>query len=329
MLSWNKMNEDALISVIIPVYNVRPYLERCFQSVTNQSYHNLEIILVDDGSTDGSSELCDELAARDHRARVIHKQNGGSGSAKNAGINEAAGEYISLVDSDDWITADMYYYMLQILQKTGAQIAVCGIQKVNEYEEISYYNDDLEERVILNTEQALYELPRNEKITNSMCNKLFQANILKGLKMNETVSYDDVSFVPQCIARARTIAYTAEPYYCYFEREGSISKSSFTVKEFDRVTADRMRLEFYHKEFPQCEESAAIAFIGTCLKVYYESRQSVEPEARENRSLLRRELRETINKYKGLPFTRKQKAKARLFLMSPWLFEISMKFRGK
>ena len=323
------MNEDALISVIIPAYNVRPYLERCFQSVTNQSYRNLEIILVDDGSTDGSGELCDELAARDLRARVIHKQNGGSGSAKNAGINEAAGEYISLVDSDDWITADMYYYMLQILQKTGAQIAVCGIQKVNEYGEISYYNDDLEERDILNTEEALYELPRNEKITNSMCNKLFHSNILKGLKMSETVSYDDVSFVPQCIARARTIAYTAEPYYCYFERKGSISKSAFTVKEFDRVTADRMRLEFYHEQFPKCEDAAAIAFIGTCLKVYYQSAGSRDKEIEARRVLLAKELKETMGRYPNLPFTKKQLVKAKLFSASPRLFEISMKMRGK
>ena len=323
------MNEDALISVIIPVYNVRPYLERCFQSVTNQSYRNLEIILVDDGSTDGSGELCDELAARDLRARVIHKQNGGLGSARNAGMEDANGEILSFVDSDDWIKPGMYKEMVAIMRKDQSQVVACGIQRVTESGEISYYNDQLEERAVYTRVEALRELPKNERLSNSMCNKLFRQETVEGLRINEKIAYEDNPYTPMCIARAERVSYTAEPFYCYFERMGSISRKEFSLRDFDRVTADRMRLEFYHEQFPQCEDAAAIAFIGTCLKVYYQSAGSKDQIIRDKRALLAKELKETIIRYPHLPFTRKQLVKASLFSASPKLFESSMKMRGK
>lgn len=321
------MDEKELISVIVPVYNVRPYLERCFNSIVDQSYRNLEIILVDDGSTDGSGELCDELATRDSRVRVIHKANGGLGSARNAGIETATGSILSFVDSDDWIKPEMYASMQNSLRQDEAQIAACGIQRVTETGEISYYNENLEEKIVYSTEEALRELPRNERLSNSMCNKLFCKETLQGLRINEGIAYEDNPFTPQCIARADRITYRAEPFYCYYERQGSISRKEFSMREFDRVTADRMRLEFYHEQYPQCEDAAAIAYIGTCLKVYYLSEKNRESVERRNQ--LAQELRKTILRYPDLPFTRKQRAKAALFLQSPRLYMLSMKLRGK
>lgn len=321
------MDNKELISVIVPIYNSRPYLEKCFRSIVNQSYQQLEIILVDDGSTDGSGELCDELCRRDERVRVIHKKNGGTGSAKNAGLAAAHGEYIALVDSDDWIEPGMYLALKKMMDRDHAQIGVCGIQKVNDAGQKSYYNDDLSEKTVFSREAALIELPKNERITNSMCNKLFHVETIKDLKMNENIAYDDNPFVPQCIARAERIAYTAEPFYCYYQREDSVSRTDFSIKEFDRVTADRMRLDFYHAHFPQCEFAATIAYIGSGLKVYYQSRGC--QEAREQRAQLKKELKRTIRSCPDLPFTEKQRAKAKLFLISPALYTASMKLRGK
>ena len=300
------MDSNELISVIVPVYNVRPYLEKCFDSVAGQSYRNLEIILVDDGSTDGSGDLCEELARRDSRVRVIHKKNGGLGSARNAGIDAAKGEIMSFIDSDDWIEPGMYDTMTEIMHRENAQIIACGINT---------------------KEEALIELPKNERLSNSMCNKLFRRETIQGLHINEQIFYEDNPFTPQCFARAEKIAYTAEPFYCYFERTGSISRKGFSVREFDRVTADRMRLDFYHEHFPQCESAAAIAYIGSALKVYYQSRGC--QEARKRRVQLKEELKRTIRNYPDLPFTEKQRAKSRLFLVSPALYTTSMKLRGK
>ena len=323
------MGAEQLLTVVVPVYNVREYLERCFSSVTGQDYRNMEIILVDDGSTDGSGQLCDELAGRDNRVRVIHKENGGLGSARNAGMDNAKGEILSFIDSDDWIEPGMYTTMVGLMRKDRSQIAACGIQRVTERGEISYYNDDLDERAVYSTEEALRELPRNERLSNSMCNKLFRRETMDGLRINEQIAYEDNPYTPRCIARAERVSYTAEPFYCYFERAGSISRKAFSVREFDRITADRMRLEFYRTEFPQCEDAAAIAFIGSCLKIYHQSAGSGDQEIEEKRSQLARELRETIRQYPDLPFTKKQRAKAKLFSVSPGLYEMSMRIRGK
>ena len=321
------MDSKELISVIVPVYNVRSYLEKCFESIAGQNYRNLEIILVDDGSTDGSGDLCEELAGRDSRVRVIHKKNGGLGSARNAGIDAARGEILSFVDSDDWIEPGMYDTLTEIMHRENAQIIACGIKKVSETGEVSYYQDNLEERRVYTREEALIELPKNERLSNSMCNKLFRRETIQGLHINEQIFYEDNPFTPQCFARAEKIAYTAEPFYCYFERTGSISRKGFSVREFDRVTADRMRLDFYREHFPQCESAAAIAYIGSGLKVYYQSRDC--QEAREQRVELREELKRTMRDYPDLPFTKKQRAKANLFQFSPALYTASMKLRGK
>ena len=321
------MDTKELISVIVPVYNVIPYLEKCFVSIARQSYRNLEIILVDDGSTDGSGDLCEELARQDSRIRVIHKKNGGLGSARNAGIDAAEGEILSFIDSDDWIEPGMYDSMTKMLCRENAQIIACGIKKVSETGAVTYYQDNLEERRVYTREEALIELPKNERLSNSMCNKLFRRETIQGLHINEQIFYEDNPFTPQCFARAERIAYTAEPFYCYFERTGSISRKKFSAREFDRVTADRMRLDYYHECFPQCEYAAAIAYIGSGLKVYYQSRSC--REARGQRAQLEEELKRTIRSYPDLPFTEKQRAKARLFLASPVLYTASMKLRGK
>lgn len=323
------MERESLISVIVPVYNVKPYLERCFRSIINQSFRNLEIILVDDGSTDGSGILCDELAEQDRRVRVIHKLNGGLGSARNAGMDASEGEILSFVDSDDWIEPGMYTAMVTLMEKDRSQIAACGIQRVTENGSISYYNDHLEERAVYSREAALRELPKNERLSNSMCNKLFRRETMEGLRIDEQIAYEDNPFTPRCIARAERVSYTAHPFYCYFERAGSISRNKFSIKEFDRVTADRMRLEFYHNQFPQCEDAAAIAYIGTCLKVYQQTGKSGEPAVKEKRQKLARKLEDAVRAYPNLPYSRKQRAKVQLFMTSPKLFEMVMKLRGK
>lgn len=318
---------NTTISVIVPVYNVSPYLQRCFNSIINQTYSDLEIILVDDGSTDGSGELCDRLAEQDDRVRVFHKPNGGLGSARNVGIQAAKGNYLGFVDSDDWIEPTMYATILKLMQENRAQIGACGIRRVTESGDSSFYNENLQERHIYTTEEALNELPRNERLSNSMCNKLFQRETIVGLIINEQIAYEDNPFTPQCIGRAKTVIYTAEPFYCYYEREGSISRKDFSIKEFDRVKADRMRLDYYRDYFPQCEDSAAIAYIGSCLKLYFNARKCAE--ASEQRTALKEELRAVIKAYPHLPFTKKQRAKVRLFLLNPALYSLAMTMRGK
>ena len=125
------MEQSALISVIVPVYNVEPYLPRCIDSILAQTYSNLEVILVDDGAKDASGAICDDYAGKESRIKVIHKENGGLSSARNAGIDIARGEYLAFVDSDDWIEPDAYEYMLEQMLQSGAKLACAGRYDVN------------------------------------------------------------------------------------------------------------------------------------------------------------------------------------------------------
>ena len=129
-----------MISVIVPVYNVAAYLDRCVKSIVNQTYADLEIILVDDGSPDQCGTMCDNWAMKDKRIKVVHKENGGLSDARNAGIEVASGDYIGFVDSDDWIEPDMYQDLLEAVEREGAELAVTGINRTydNEFSRIQY-----------------------------------------------------------------------------------------------------------------------------------------------------------------------------------------------
>lgn len=146
-----------MISVIIPVYNVESYLKRCLDSVINQSYQDLEIILIDDGSTDNSSKICDEYASNDPRVIVIHKQNAGQAAARNDGINIAKGEYIAFVDSDDWIELDMYELLMQAIIDTKADIVASGLNMVYQNRVLNL-NPNSVSRISYTKEEALDSL---------------------------------------------------------------------------------------------------------------------------------------------------------------------------
>ena len=150
------MNQD-LISIVVPIYNTEKYLKRCIESILNQTYQNLEVILVNDGSLDKSGQICNEYAKRDKRIKVIHKENTGSAESRNIGIKYATGKLIGFVDSDDYIDKNMYEMLYKDLKKHDAEIAICNIQMVNE--KFSKLKENKEEPIrILDKKEALYSL---------------------------------------------------------------------------------------------------------------------------------------------------------------------------
>ena len=182
------------ISVIIPVYNVEKYLRKCIDSVINQTYHNLEIILIDDGSLDNCGSICDEYCVIDERIRVIHKSNGGLSDARNAGLDIACGEYIGFVDSDDWIDPEMFEQLHKDLKSTGKDISVCGY--LREYEQnklVRVVGNDTHENILLMTPQeAMNELLEDDIIRNHMWNKLYRAKIFENVRFPLGRNFEDV-----------------------------------------------------------------------------------------------------------------------------------------
>lgn len=214
---------DELISVIIPVYNVEKYLDDCIQSIVDQTYSNLEIILVNDGSSDQSPLLCDKWANKDMRIRVIHKENGGASSARNAGINVANGEYIGFVDSDDFIAKDMYEILLTAILKSGKGIADCGI---------NYFLSD--ERIIENKKRVFSELDVrgaldsvfSMRIDTSVCCKLFNRSVFSAQRFPDGESNEEFPLIIPSIITSKGIVQIAEYKYFYRKRAGSVTNAA-------------------------------------------------------------------------------------------------------
>ena len=205
------------ISVVVPVYNVKKYLEKSFESIADQTYDNLEIVLVDDGATDGSGKLCDELAKKDNRVKVCHKVNGGLSSARNHGLLNATGDYIIFIDSDDYIHPDMISSLYSEIKRTDSDVAVCGIMNVYNTKEVPQCSDT-EIVFECDREKFLKELLIGEKIPGSVCNKLIKKEIADKLQFPVGKIYEDAFYHLDLVKAAKSYVVITKPYYYYFHR---------------------------------------------------------------------------------------------------------------
>lgn len=264
-MSQPEMLGQELISVIVPVYNVEKYVERCIRSLTQQTYRNIEIIVVDDGSPDNAGVLCDELSRSDKRIRVIHQKNQGLSAARNTGINEAQGAYLAFVDSDDWVQEDLLETLYKLLIEYNAQIAACGTEIVDDHGHIAYFSDNLEEIKVFSTEEAMIELPLDEKIRNVAWNKLYKKELFNDIRFPVGMIFEDIATTFRLIDKAKTIVYYGKPLYCYYKSESSILRSEFSAKWFDKVTACKMRAEYYQKHHPEISDRVSLYYIRSAL----------------------------------------------------------------
>lgn len=231
------MENKKLISVIVPVYNVGQYLGKCLDSLLSQTYENLEILLIDDGSGDNSPALCDEYAAKDKRIRVIHKENGGLSSARNRGLDEATGDFIAFIDSDDYIKNDMYEYLMDGIEKYSADISICQRIVVKGKSKTPC---DREKNEVYDTETAVRKL-LSEDIMNAVWNKLYKREIVDGIRFPEGRNYESTAVTFQYIARAKKVANLKKSKYYYIMRDGSIvheknikNRSDWCLSHIDR-----------------------------------------------------------------------------------------------
>ena len=309
---------DLLISVVVPVYKTEAYLPRCVSSICNQTYKNLEIILVDDGSPDNSGALCDQLALEDSRIRVIHKKNGGLASARNAGIDAMTGEYAAFIDSDDYIAPEMIRYLYDLCIQHQVQIACCGIERVTDQGHVSYFNEKTEDFLLLTREEAMAELLGNYRVTNSFCDKLIHKSIFDDLRLTEGIIYEDMDAMYRCIHRSDRVAYTGAPYYRYYLSQGSILRSTFNIKQFDQVHIAERRMEFYETEYPEYLDTARVKFLEMGLEVLYQSRNA--PDCRQLRQALEDNLRKMLKEHPNLPMGKNMKMKVLFFKMGTAAF---------
>lgn len=224
---------DEVLSIVVPVYNVKKYVQHCIESLINQTYTNLEIILVDDGSTDGSGILCDELAEKDKRIQVIHKPNGGLSDARNTGIDIASGKYIGFVDSDDWVSPDMYEKMLESMIKENADIVVCGW--IEEFRDISRKKCPYPKS--LDKNQAMIELLNNITIADHAWDKLYRTHLFREIRYPIGKTYEDIRTTHRLFNLSEKIIFISEAFYHYRQRRGSIARGSFNLKKIEWLDA--------------------------------------------------------------------------------------------
>lgn len=210
------------ISVIIPVYNSACFLPACLDSVLAQTHRELEIILVNDGSTDGSGDICDRYAAMDQRIRVIHQENGGVSRARNRGLELATGELISFIDSDDAMEPDMYELLVQLMQEHGADISHCGYKRFDKQGQLVREVNGTHRLMLQSGEEAIACMLRGEHFTNGLWNKLFRREILLGLRFREDLkNNEDVLFNVHAFSRAKTAVFQDEGKYHYYDHPTS------------------------------------------------------------------------------------------------------------
>lgn len=255
--------EQPLISVIVPVYKVEPYLERCVSSIVGQTYRNLEIILVDDGSPDGCGRLCDAWAERDSRIRVIHKENGGLSDARNAGLEIASGDYIALIDSDDVADVHMLSLLAQAMETADADIAECDYVKFRE-EEPPFAAEISGVAEVFGTEEALGELLRERTFHYTAWNKLYRREIFDGLRYEVGKLHEDVFLTYQAFGKARRIAKVGSALYGYRQRGGSIMGMAFSLRNLDSLEARCRQLAYIRAHFPALEGQAQAQLLGNC-----------------------------------------------------------------
>lgn len=335
-------NPQEKISVIVAVYNIEQYLDRCVNSVLNQTYHNLEVILVDDGSTDNSGVLCDEFAKQDSRVIVLHKENGGLSDARNAGAKAATGEYITYVDGDDWIEEGMYKAMLGAVKKCQAEIAVCRYKCVYPDRVVDGSTDEV---IVFDGREALRAYIKEDEryqMQNAAWNKLYRREFVEGLQFPKGKLYEDIVYTAKLFGRAKRTVYLDRAYYNYvLGREGSIMAAGVN----ERILTDQLPAYFERSRFlreigelelADCHDFFVYKRMLLTYTAFARGKCHSKEEHRIRRQNLKRlekmirEQKENFTAaYHSASANSNEEKKMKIFLCSPILYRIVMSMNDK
>ncbi len=261
-------NMKHLISVIIPIYNSEEYLVDCIESVLGQTYVDFELILVDDGSTDASSAICDEYAAKDGRIKVIHKDNGGVSSARNCGMEIAGGKYIAFVDSDDWVAPTMLSLLLETLVVSQSQVAICAGYQIRKGKVICKFNYYLKTGEVRDSTSMVRAAILDELSTYATC-ALFCADCWQDLRFPANRTFEDLSTVYKVIAKSKRVCFVDEPLYYYNRHENSITATRSYINSYNLYLAKKEHYQYacaHHKDLiEECAGCAAQYALSVCF----------------------------------------------------------------
>lgn len=266
--------DKPTISVIIPVYNVKNYLDACMECVCKQTYKNLEIVIIDDGSNDSSGQMCDIWAKKDCRIRTVHKKNGGLSDARNSGIDIATGDYILFVDSDDLMSERLIEHLYKIIEKTDADIAICDAVHCYPGQAFIYVDETVCR--ILSSEEAMCEMMYQTSFLYAAWAKLYRRELFDNLKFPVGLLFEDVAIMYKVFAKANLIVYSNAKLYGYLHRANSITTSKFSRKNCDILSICNEQLSFAQAYSRKVYEAALSYQIVGALRIYLNAPRTIE-----------------------------------------------------
>ena len=283
---------NKLVSIIVPIYNVEQFLDRCIDSVVKQTYKNLEIILVNDGSTDSSLEICKRWKNKDKRIILVNKKNGGLSDARNSGIDKSNGEFLYFLDSDDFIENNTIELMMKKMAEHNSEIVIS-----NRYH---YYDNGkkiikfkMEKNdLILDTETSLFELNNFKYYDMSACSKLFKKDLFEQIRFPIKKLCEDFYVMYKILEKSKKIIYISTPLYYYYQREGSISKNK--NMNIDFVIAAKEQMEYLEEKYPKLKNCVRSTYASANMTVYNQVLRAGGKVDRDKRKQLQREVKKYI-----------------------------------
>ena len=270
--------DNPLISVIVPVYKVEAYLDKCISSIVDQTYQNLEIILVDDGSPDNCPAICDAWAEKDNRIKVIHKPNGGAGSARNAGLTEVHGSWFTFVDGDDFIAPWTYCKMAGYIIE-DVDVIECEMHQTSD-DTFSFDEESNGKVMRINAEHAMSLHLSDTLFRQTVWNKLYRTSSTEGVLFPIGTFIDDEFWTYKVIGNARKLIYISDVLYAYRQHEGSAMHKSFSMERLQTLDARCERLQYIREHFPALTWQAEIGLWGACL-YHYQMSLSCLPDEKQ------------------------------------------------
>lgn len=298
---------EPLISIIVPIFNVEKYIHRCINSIVDQTYRNLEIILVNDGSKDNCGVICDEYAEIDSRIKVIHKENGGLSDARNVAIDIVTGDYITFIDSDDFVEADYVEYLYKLIQKYSADVSICNINKTLEEK---YKTDNIANDIqhVYKRQEAIEQMLYQKLFDVSACAKLYKTELFKTIRYPKGMYYEDLATTYLVFDNCTKIVYGSLQKYNYILRENSITTSQFSIKRMELIDIAEQMLSFISAKYPDIEKAAISKFISSNFQIFLQTPKEKNLFAEEKRRIF-----QNIKKYrKAVMFDGKSRNKNRL-----------------
>ena len=312
---------DILISIVVPIYNVEKYLKQCIESIINQTYKNIEILLVNDGSTDNCAQICDEYAQIDERIKVIHKKNGGLSDARNSGINIAKGKYIAFIDSDDYVSEEYIEKLYNAISENNVRIAQCNFVKVTddntEIEKIGY----AEKNKIKSGYEMVKELYTGHWENILAWNKLYDIGLFKNVRYPFGKIHEDEFTTYKILYEIQNVAIVEDCLYKYRQNDNSITGQNFKKKRLDVIIAYEERMEFFEKnDEEELYQLSLISYLGTIRRCYEKTRRYLKESQNIQKDLIKKYRKNCVKLRKIKNINKIEKIKILMFYFLPNMY---------